>query len=465
MSPKVLILILNWNKKDCVINLLGQINEIYYDNYECLVVDNNSNDTSIFEIEKYFPKVTILKNKENLGGTGGYNSGIRYVLENISCDYIWLIDNDAEITKTTLAKLVEVMDNEEFIGIAGSRIVDINNKDTTLELGSFLRWDTIGVKPNMRNKIVKHFDYKYVETDYVAICSAIIRCSAVEENELMDERYFIFWDDMDWGLQFKKSGYKVVAVPESVVFHPSFTETKRGMATDFYYGLRNPLLVYTKYTKFIPRLRIFYVYFSNYSVFIILLFLNRKWSKLKYIFSALYDFTFNKWGKCNLRPEDTKNETNVISSDLKIKNNKVLIIVDPYEDESINILNYLKNVSQDLDIYALIDEDRKEIYQKYFYEIIPINVQKGKTSLIYNIMLFIEIFKNKFDFSIGSGTTPYGYATKNYFIFNQGNLIKTEIGISSSFKLLISVIIGKILSLFITLIIFISSFRYSGKTN
>jgi len=143
----------------------------------------------------------------------------------------------------------------------------------------------------------------------------------------------------------------------------------------------------------------------------------------------------------------------------------VLIIVDPYEDESINILNYLKNVSQDLDIYALIDEDRKEIYQKYFYEIIPINVQKGKTSLIYNIMLFIEIFKNKFDFSIGSGTTPYGYATKNYFIFNQGNLIKTEIGISSSFKLLISIIIGKILSLFITLIIFISSFRYSGKTN
>ena len=68
MSPKVLILILNWNKKDFGINLLGQIKEIDYNNYECLVVDNNSSDTSVFEIEKYFPQATILKNKENLGG-------------------------------------------------------------------------------------------------------------------------------------------------------------------------------------------------------------------------------------------------------------------------------------------------------------------------------------------------------------------------------------------------------------
>ncbi|MGH7885822.1 MAG: glycosyltransferase family 2 protein, partial [Thermodesulfobacteriota bacterium] len=324
----------------------------------------------------------------------------------------------------------------------------------------FLRWDTMGVKPFLRNKQISKFDYNYIETDYVAICSALIRYSALKATGLMDERYFIFWDDMDLGLRFKKAGLKVVAVPGSIVFHPSFTERKRGIATDYYYGLRNPLLVYSKHTPNFLRLKIFHTFFRNYFRFLMLLLLNQRWNNLKFASAAIYDFVFNNWGKCKLDvTKNIKSETTSLS-DIKLKSKKALIIFDSYNDNGLEILKSIKESVHNIEIYALIDEDRKDLYDSSFNEIISVNVERRKTSLLYNFSVFLKILRCSFDFSVGSDATPYGYATGNYYIFNNGFFEKTDIRISSSYKVIIAAFLGELISLILTPIVFISSFKY-----
>jgi len=459
---RCLIIILNWNKQDNVINLLKQIKEIDYVNYECLVVDNNSNDNSIIEIKKNFPKINILQNNENLGGTGGYNSGIRYALQNISCDYIWLIDNDAEITQTTLSKLVEVLDKDKGIGIAGSRLVDINNKETTIELGSFFRWDTIGVQPFLRNKIINQFDYDYIETDYVAICSAIVRCSALKETNLMDERYFIFWDDMDWGLQFKKAGYKVVAVPDSIAFHPSFTERGRGIFTDYYYGLRNPLLVYTKHTKIMQRAKIFYNFVRQLVKLIIFMRFTNMKKESKLAIQALKDFSNNQWGKYEYSFQDKiKNRSDPVQLS-NINANKVLVISDNILENIIILKKLIENNMPNAEITLMVNDDRKELFEEHFSNLIIIAVKKNN-SFFYNFSLFKKLFVNNYDIAISTYPNPFTFAVSKSFYFVPEKYIieSSKNDRTNIFIPIISTIFGEIIALFITPYLLIKSLKYN----
>ena len=452
-TPKTLVLILNWNKKDFVINLLKQVDAIDFDNYDCLVVDNGSTDNSVEEIRRYFPNIEILQNDTNLGGTGGYNSGLRHVLEKNQYEYIWLLDNDTEIEPNTLSKLVNVLNSNNDIAVAGSRIIDIKDRETTTELGSFISRNTIEFFPNLTNKGI-------IETDYVANCSSLLRTSALNIVGLMDERYFIHWDDVDWGLNFKKNGYKVVAVADSIVYHTSATSTiNRGYATGLYYGTRNGLLVYSKHINNLQRLKIFYIYLRTLTVYLLSNVFNNNSQLSKFGFSAIYDFIFNNWGKCELKSYENKlKEINI--NDLKLKGNKILIIFDRYNNEGFTIMNNIKDKTDEKNIYALIDKDRNELQKGLFHNVVFIDFNKGKSSLMYNIKIFIKILKLNFDYSFGSSTYPYAFATKKYFVYSNNKFYNSNISMFNLYKLISASLLGEIIAIFLTPIVFISSLRY-----
>ena len=150
-NPKVAIIILNWNKRDDTLKLLRSLEGIDYDNHDTVVVDNASTDGSAETIRKQFPDIDLIINTDNLGGTGGFNSGMRHALTNRNYKYVWLLDNDAEVESSTLRELVDAMEQDETIGIAGSRIIDSDRRDITVEAGAFLKRDSIGVQPLYRN--------------------------------------------------------------------------------------------------------------------------------------------------------------------------------------------------------------------------------------------------------------------------------------------------------------------------
>lgn len=249
--PSISIVIVTWNKRHDVINLLDSLLPIAGDDIRVIVVDNASTDGSVEAIKKHPLSVTLLENLENLGGTGGFNTGIRYALENFEQDYIWLLDNDAEVKPDTLEKLVSVMEADNSIGIAGSCILDAADRGLIVETGGYVDERTATWKPHLRYQ--PHSLYSGsspVDVDYVPACSALVRKDVFDAIGIMDERYFLHWDDVDFGRAATEAGFRVVAVFDSMVHHG----TEKGYSNAvLYFDVRNSLLFLAKHLSALKR--------------------------------------------------------------------------------------------------------------------------------------------------------------------------------------------------------------------
>jgi GT2 family glycosyltransferase len=102
--PHVLIIVVTWNKQEYLLRLLDSIRQISYPNYTVLVVDNASTDNTE-EIINRFEFAIHRKLPENVGGAGGFNAGLRFAMEE-DYPYVWLLDDDTEVDKEALMKLV-----------------------------------------------------------------------------------------------------------------------------------------------------------------------------------------------------------------------------------------------------------------------------------------------------------------------------------------------------------------------
>jgi GT2 family glycosyltransferase len=463
-QPRTAVVIVNWNKKDFLMQLIESLGSLNYKNYDVIVVDNASTDSSVKLLSETYPEITIIQNAINLGGTGGFNTGIRYVMDNNSYKYVWLLDNDALVENDTLRQLIRVMERDDKIGIAGSMIVDSDDRDLIVELGGFLRWDTIGVTPNQRNTRIGA-NLEPTEVEYVAICSALVRVDAVKKIGLMDERFFLFWDDMDWGLSFKKYGFKIVAVPASVVYHPAFTEKERGEVTDFYYGHRNGLLVYTKHTGFWRRLFIFWNSLRTSCTEITFYLFTRQRESACLMIQAIRDFTNNKWGKIRDGHKDRKNIFTInkkIFSDDQVKISKILIsTLGATREDVLLMIEELRTMYPNAEITLLLKDDRREVFEMAELELVVVSA-KMITHIFYKVYAFFRLVRKKYDVILGTSRSVYFFAVKKSAVFNEKERIflEDERNIATLFTVMIATFVGQLIGAMILPVILLKGNKY-----
>ena len=252
------IIIVTWNKKKYVLNLLSQLSRINYPSHKLrvIVVDNNSEDDTVDAISSSFPEVTLIKNSKNLGGSGGFNTGMRWVLDNNSdCEFMWLLDNDVEVEADTLTRLVEALKSETGAAVCGSKVMDIQNRKDIVEVGAFIDYKRGRIRRFVPDKQENINENQVFEVDYVAACSLLVRVDLVKRFGLWYDKLFIYWDDMEWCARFKSSGYGIIASNASVVYHPIWNDSATDNSTIWrsYYRSRNSLWFFNNYTGGIKR--------------------------------------------------------------------------------------------------------------------------------------------------------------------------------------------------------------------
>lgn len=250
--PVVEAVIVTWNKKGFVLNLLRQLETIDYPRkmFSVTVVDNNSTDGTASAIKSSFPWVSLIENESNLGGTGGFNCGMRQALEKQpECDYLWLLDNDVVVERETLLSLVRVMEQNPDAALCGSRIMDVDNPENVVEVGAFIDWKSGDVRQNIPSAEELRDDNAIFAVDYVAACSLLARAEHVRALGLWHEHFFIYWDDMEWGARCNAFGYEVLAANASIVYHPSWAGRIADNSAIWrnYYRSRNSLWFYDTY--------------------------------------------------------------------------------------------------------------------------------------------------------------------------------------------------------------------------
>ena len=223
---RVAIVIPNWNGEDllkeCIDSLLVQS----YKEISISVVENGSIDSSLAILKSYGKKITVLKQKQNLGFAGGVNVGIRYAIEH-GAEYIGLFNNDAKADKNWVKALIKKLDANKSAGIITSKILigDSHKLDST---GDW--YSTSGMPfPRGRGEIDKKQYDKDTNVFGASGGASIYRTSLFNDIGLFDEDFFAYYEDVDISFRAQLRGWKVLYEPKAITYHKlSATSSKLG---------------------------------------------------------------------------------------------------------------------------------------------------------------------------------------------------------------------------------------------
>lgn len=175
-------------------------------NLTVTVVDNGSIELRSLKLKEEFPKIHFIKSKKNLGFAGGNNLGIKHALKN-HADYILLINNDATIkNKDFFQELLKIKGD-----IISPKVEYVKNGKTTLDFGGKVDY-LFGRNYHLNKKT-------HIKPDYYSGVCLLIRSEVFRKVGLLDDNYFLYYEDVDFCLRAKKIGFKLKYCPTAKIFH------------------------------------------------------------------------------------------------------------------------------------------------------------------------------------------------------------------------------------------------------
>ena len=235
-SPRVAIIVLNWNGIGDTLECLASVYRIRHDNLCVVVVDNGSMDDSCSRIRDEYSQVQLLENKANLGFAEGNNVGIRHALEG-GADFIFLLNNDTVVDPQIITELLAAARINDGVGIYGCKIFYFADPGKIWYSGA--TWD-----PEECQFVHDCADITDTAvTDYACGCAMFISRSTLETVGLMDPVFFLTYEESDWCYRALRLGVKSYCVPAAKVWHKisaSFGGSASPVIT--YFMTRNLLL-------------------------------------------------------------------------------------------------------------------------------------------------------------------------------------------------------------------------------
>lgn len=217
---KISFVIVNYNGEKVIESCLRSVfasENIFFD---VIVVDNASQDKSIPHIKALFPKVHYILKESNTGFADGSNTGIRFALDH-GADFVFLLNNDASIEKDTLSLLLRYA-QEDARGIFSPFIRSSQNSQKVWFSGGKIHW--------FRMRATHHDSPQGISTplptEYLSGCALLIPKRAFFDVGLLDEDYFLYYEDVDWSLRARRAGYSLWVIPQAKAFHSEQSETR-----------------------------------------------------------------------------------------------------------------------------------------------------------------------------------------------------------------------------------------------
>jgi len=208
--PAVSIVIVNWNTADLLTACLDSVRASVSLPHEVLVVDNASTDRSVETVRERFPEVRLFPQVENLG----YPRGNNVALEQARGEQVLLLNPDTVVRAGAVEALVGFLAETPGAGIVGPPLFnpDGSPQESALlspTLGTELLRQTMlhRILPSRHRREVRRRDTR--EVDAVTGAALCIRRTCLEAIGPLDERIFMFYEDMDWCLRARRAGWEV----------------------------------------------------------------------------------------------------------------------------------------------------------------------------------------------------------------------------------------------------------------
>jgi len=244
------IVVLNWNGRQDTLACLDSLLRCSYLHFRAYVVDDGSVDGTLAAIARRFgddERVVTIQNGANLGFAEGNNVGMRRAMDD-GAAYILLLNNDTVVQPDFLDPLAGALDRDHTIGVVTSKIYFHGTEREIWFFGGHMDRNTGLGGPIGGRQLDQGQFPEAVECDYATGCALMVRRELVERIGYLDTDYFYLAEDVDYCFRVTDAGYRVVAIPTSIVWHKVTSSLGDGDEAPLrlYYRARNRLLLVKK---------------------------------------------------------------------------------------------------------------------------------------------------------------------------------------------------------------------------
>ena len=266
----VSIILLNWNGATDTIECLESLKNVEYSDYDIYLVDNDSETESIDELCNYIKNDTFysseivevnqlnsyqkesninllfILNDKNAGFAGGNNVALEYIMKNDLSSYVMLLNNDTIVSPDFINGLIDKSNESGKNGFIGINTYYYHDKTQLQTVGGGLIDLVHGECSAVRNSGVNSFDF-------ITGSCILMPLYVLKEVGLMDETYFMYWEDVDWSTRARNNGYELKVADYGCIYHKegaSIQSMRR-----IYYHTRNRIKYMKKFTSGLTRLK------------------------------------------------------------------------------------------------------------------------------------------------------------------------------------------------------------------
>ncbi|HNT23470.1 MAG TPA: glycosyltransferase family 2 protein [Anaerolineales bacterium] len=244
MFPYVIVLILNWNNPQDTIVCLESVTKSDYPNFSVVVIDNGSTDNSVTMLRQSFPNLDIQELHSNFGYAEGNNIGMRYALSK-RADYLLILNNDTWVAQDMLNELVKYAVAHPAAGMVGPKVLCGMGKDILFASGSFINWHKGEIMHRGMFQVEDQPSLSNPEdVDFIIGCGVLVSKALVTSVGMLDARYYLNFEDVEWSIRAKREGFAVVYVPKAKMWHKVSASLGLASPMNTYYMTRNALLFF-----------------------------------------------------------------------------------------------------------------------------------------------------------------------------------------------------------------------------
>jgi GT2 family glycosyltransferase len=262
-NPLVSIIVLTLNQTDITCEFLESTRKLTYKNYELLVCDMGSEVDPTEEISsKNFPNTKVLRSEINRGCAGGRNWGVKQA----KGDYVFLVDNDTIVTPNLIEALLEPFFKNPDVVVCCPKIRFYHNPEVIQYAGfnpiNPFTGRNSAVGSNQVDK-GQHDDPNFTFSSHG--CASMIKKEIFNKVGYYPEKFFFYYEEMDWSARVKKAGYKIYYQPKGLIFHKQSMTLGLQSPKKLYYMTRNRILYMRRNTR-LGQFLVFACFFTFVSI-------------------------------------------------------------------------------------------------------------------------------------------------------------------------------------------------------
>jgi GT2 family glycosyltransferase len=261
-TPLVSVVTLNYNQAGVTKEFLESFRAVTYPNYEILVCDMASHEdvSKVINIADY-PHAQLLRSSENLGFSGGNNWGI----SKSKGDFIFIVNNDTEVTADIIDKLLKPFLADASIGVTCPKI-RFWHQPGVIQYAGFNPMNHFTGRTSTVGELQQdHGQFDTAGPTHGAHgCAMLVKREVIDKVGMFPQKFFLYYEEWDWSARIQKAGYKIWYTPDALIYHKESMSVGKTNPMKVYYHTRNRILYMRRNTNFfqLAAFSLFFIFFT-----------------------------------------------------------------------------------------------------------------------------------------------------------------------------------------------------------